>query len=143
MNMHMILHEEHPALTPEQWARVAHQLALSAIAQDVASELVEAYELNSSTPAGFTARRQIKALAERTVQRTQPSAHENALGAAHRAQRETILMLLENTARLPKYADHSSADLIRQALTDFAAALDRIGPNYVIAAYEGSLEAGR
>lgn len=138
--MALILHE----FSSNQHARahVAQQLALSTIAQDIEKLLVEAWEINGDTP-GHTDIARLRRMSERAVSFTQPSRPEAAMTAAKLAHRDTLAEVLEVTATNPKYADHSSKDLVRRALTDFANTLDRLGVAYVIAAHDASLEAGR
>ncbi len=121
-------------------ARIAHHVTLASMADEIAVTLLDAYELSGS-PAGNTARKVMNRQAIRAVALTQPSRHEMALGAAHVAQRDTIAQLLDSVVK--KYEDNSNRDLIRRALFDLAMHIDRLGPHYVLAAYEGSLEGAR
>lgn len=116
------------------------QLALADIAGEIARLLDEAYEVQGNVKPGFSERRSHRMVADRMVAATAPSAREDALTAAKLAQRETHATLIDDARRS---CDHSAALMILGALESFAGSLERLGPQYLFAAYDGSLEARR
>lgn len=117
------------------------ELALSDIAGEIAKLLREAYEVQGGQKPDFIESRALRAQADRLVASTRPGAKDDAKAAAKMAMVEAVRIVLQDAQK--SYEDHSAALVIMDAMAKAYATIIRLGPDYILAAYDAGLERGR